>query len=79
MLFGFIRQEHPEFPEVEEILPFLNHVLLLRKDIEILGRPMNDPSPEEMVGLRVLYDEQMKHETANAKRVEHDLDKSRNK
>lgn len=59
-----LNRDHPEFPDpayvIENIWPTVSRIFALQTDIEILGGPMNELTEDEMDGLRILKDEQMK-------------------
>ena len=65
-IIAAIRLYHDDFPEVswaeETLWPIVSRLFALQADIEILGAPLSPLSEEEMEGLRILKEEQMKRQ-----------------
>ena len=61
-----VARDHDDFPDpswvVENIWPTASRLFAIQADIEILGSPLSPLSEEEMEGLRILKDEQLKRQ-----------------
>ena len=76
-MFSELRAAHGEFPETQELLPFIGRLWRLRGVIKALGRSLVMPTPDELTGLLIIEDEQNKLEQSKASQMESEADRIR--
>ena len=76
-MFAELRAAHGEFPEAQELLPFIGRLWRLRGVIKALGRSLVMPTPDELTGLLIIEDEQNKLEQSKASQMESEADRIR--